>query len=260
MYAAAAMADAFVHEPTVVESDERCTIIDDLLSPTELALVWNYFQVQAFRRIDQMGLQGHWLLEDAEALRGPTVGYNHAWDAQFPTKSPIDYVIQGVIDAAEVIAPTVGAMGEAWEAFSAAASIYMRGTGLLWHRDRSARTGSFSFYAHPRWNVEWGGELLLGDRMDIPEELGVYFHKLRDTEVGAGEAWQSHLDNDDASELLMDPGLGRFVMPRPNRLVVIRAGTPHSVAKVRDAAGRNVRASVSGFFVRKDLSDSGTWD
>ena len=62
-----------------------------------------------------------------------------------------------------------------------------------------------------------------------------------------------HLDNDDASRLLMAHGVGSFVMPKPNRLVIIAGGVPHSVARVRPAAGRKVRASISGFFREKGL-------
>jgi hypothetical protein len=63
-------------------------------------------------------------------------------------------------------------------------------------------------------------------------------------------AWKSHLDNRDANELLMARGVGSYVVPKPNRLVVIKGGTPHAIAKVRASAGRHVRASIGGFFKR----------
>jgi len=66
-----------------------------------------------------------------------------------------------------------------------------------------------------------------------------------------------HLDNDDANELLMKGGFGSFVVPKPNRIVVIKGGTPHSIAKVAAAAGRNARASVGGFFKKKGVTLSG---
>ena len=52
----------------------------------------------------------------------------------------------------------------------------------------------------------------------------------------------------------MRHGVGRLVLPKPNRLVVIKGGTPHCGAKVREAAGNHVRASVSGFFKRTDVT------
>ena len=55
-------------------------------------------------------------------------------------------------------------------------------------------------------------------------------------------------------DALLERGEGRFVMPRPPRLVVL-GGAPHMVAPVRAAAGSNVRATVSGFFLREPLAD-----
>jgi hypothetical protein len=51
----------------------------------------------------------------------------------------------------------------------------------------------------------------------------------------------------------MERGLGSYLAPKPNRLVVIKGGTPRAIAKVRPSAGRHVRASFGGFFVRKGV-------
>jgi hypothetical protein len=236
----------------VVTQNEHFLVIDDALSPRERDLVWNHLQAQPFKRVEELGFQGHWLLEDAAALRGPSVGWASKLDAKFPTDTPIDVVMARLVDFAAAIEPVLGARGAAWEDFTAQASLYPAGTGLHWHRDAPENAGSYTYYAHPEWNAEWGGELLLLDDRSIPEELGVYFHALRPTaEEPRAAAWPSHLDNDDASRLLLERGLGWFVAPKPNRLVVIRSGTPHTVAKVRAAAGRHVRASISGFVKRK---------
>ena len=87
------------------------------------------------------------------------------------------------------------------------------------------KAGSYTFYAHPEWNVEWGGELMLLDDDAIDPAAGIYFHRLRGA---SGNAWQPHLDNDDANELLMRHGVGRLVLPKPNRLVVIKGGTHYT--------------------------------
>jgi Rps23 Pro-64 3,4-dihydroxylase Tpa1-like proline 4-hydroxylase len=41
-------------------------------------------------------------------------------------------------------------------------------------------------------------------------------------------------------------------MPKPNRLVILKGGVTHRVAPVSQAAGEHVRASIAGFFLRKD--------
>jgi len=60
----------------------------------------------------------------------------------------------------------------------------------------------------------------------------------------------SGLDNRAESELLLNCGTGRYIVPKPNRLVVIKAGTPHAINHVHTAVGSNVRCSIAGFFLR----------
>jgi hypothetical protein len=234
------------------------TVMDDVLAPEVWERVWNYFQVQPMNPVHALGMQGHWLIEDSETLRGPTIGWGHKWDGQYPTGAPIDDVMKAVVDCADLFAPSVGRHNVDWKVFSAMPTIYQAGQGLVWHRDSEDNTGSWIYYAHREWNIEWGGELLLSHARDVPREYGVYFHRLRPTgDLPVPPPWQSHLDNNDANRLLMDGGVGSYVAPKPNRLVVIKGGTPHAIAKVRPSAGRNIRASVGGFFkkatVRVDL-------
>ncbi len=58
------------------------------------------------------------------------------------------------------------------------------------------------------------------------------------------------LDNEQENARLGRIGLGRYIAPRPNRLVVIVGGTPHMINRVSPAAGDHVRCSISGFFHR----------
>ena len=48
----------------------------------------------------------------------------------------------------------------------------------------------------------------------------------------------------------MESGMGHFIMPKPNRLVVMKTGNPHMINKVQPAAGDHVRASVTLFLIR----------
>ncbi len=239
--------------PRVVTQTESFTIVDDLLPPAECAALWNYFQLQPFQRVDALGMQGQWLLEDGGVLRGPTVGWGQAWDAQYPTKTPVDLLVNALLAGEDAFAATVVKRGVDWKAFSVCPSIYVAGQGRLWHRDDADDAGSWVYYAHPDWNIEWGGELFLADPRDVPPEFGAFLHRLLPmADHPNPPPWKSHLDNDDASRFLLERGIGSFVAPRPNRLVVIKGGTPQSLAKVRASAGRNVHASLSGTF-KKDV-------
>jgi hypothetical protein len=248
---------------TVTAQTEFFTVLDGLLPAQNFDKLWNFLQVQPMRRVEALGWRGHWLIEDDEALRGPTVGWGHKWDAQFPTGSPIDDVMEAIVACSDLLAPSVGRFNVDWAVFSAMLSIYQAGQGLVWHRDSEDNTGSYIYYAHPEWNVEWGGELYLSHARDVPREYGVYFHRLAASpELPEPPAWYSHLDNVDANQLLMKEGLGSYIAPKPNRLVVIKGGTPHAIAKVRPSAGSHIRASVGGFFKKVGVavgSPTGPW-
>jgi len=233
----------------VTFQSEFFTVVDDVLEPDSRDALWNYFQLQPFQRIDALGMQGQWPLEDSSVLRGPTVGWDRCWDAQYPTKTPIDSLMRAVFDLAVKADGTLGRYGEDWKAFNASAAIYVSGQGRMWHRDADDDAGSFVYYGHPEWNIEWGGELFLASELRAPSELGVYFHRLLPmADHPNPPPWKSHLDNEDANRLLMQRAMGSFVAPKPNRLVVVRANVPRAMAKIRASAGRHVHASVGGVF------------
>jgi hypothetical protein len=235
----------------VVVKTDSFIVIDGLLDADQKDRLWNYFQMQPFQRAEALEMRGHLLAEESAVLRGPTVGWGHAFDAEYPTETVVDELMKGVVDCEDLIAPIVGKRGPDWAVFSATPSIHVAGQGEAWHRDADNRAGSWVYYAHAEWNVEWGGELLLSHEKDIPPEYGVYLHRLRPmADLPEPPAWRSHLDNQDASQLLMSGGIGSFVFPKPNRLVVVKSGTPYAIAKTRPSAGRHVRASFGGFFLR----------
>mgnify|MGYP003393768949 CR=1 FL=1 len=240
------------HQPEVLELTDGYMILDNFLPPQQFAQMWNYFQVESYMRVDSTQYDGKWRLDDGMAMRGPTIGYKEKWHAQYPTGSAIDFVMAAIVSNKDTIAPLIGEMGKQWEQFTAFPSLYPAGAGLLWHRDSTVDVGSYTYYGHPEWNIEWGGELFVADipQKKIPQEWGTFMKKPQ-TVVGgpaSGFTWSSHLDNRDANQQLMERGVGYFIAPKPNRLVVLKGGTPHAVNKVRAAAGDHVRASVSGFF------------
>src|SRR5579872_6612653 len=119
---------------TVVETP-LYAIVDELLPPAAFDGLWNYFQLQPFQRVDALGMQGQWALEDSGVLRGPTTGWNQKWDAQYPTGTPLDRVMKAVADGAALFASAVGARGVDWDVFTACPTITVAGQGRLWHRD-----------------------------------------------------------------------------------------------------------------------------
>lgn len=218
-------------------------IVDDLLDEDAWTEVWTMFQFSDLAPVTRTG--GAWKLDDGVPFGGDEIvtpardaelGEPGATPGTYPSGTALDLVLEAVLGAAQEAEDLVG---NAWAQATARAYAYPRGTALSWHGDDThAYDGAFIYYAHPHWNAHWGGELLLADAPPeaLPEEreeMPIMAHRF---------------DDEEYSRALLESGTGRFVMPKPNRLVLL-GQAPHMVAPVRDAAGSHVRASVSGFFL-----------
>src|SRR5262249_3939937 len=152
----------------------------------------------------------------------------------YPTGTAADALVRRVARLAPRLASLVGRRGREWVIFSGRTFLYPPGTGLSWHTDGSIYSGAWTFYAHPRWNAVWGGELMIA--------------RTRRTVHRRGDA--PHFDNRRETEGLDEIGAGTYITPKPNRLVVMAASAPHMINRVNTAAGTNARCAVAGFFVR----------
>jgi hypothetical protein len=228
--------------------NEQFAVFDDVLGPEQLASLWTHFQNVPFRRIHDGGTQSAWRLEDGNPLVGPVVMATQAKGAEalprsfqvgpdllslYPTGQPVDAVMAAVIEAAAGETALVGKEGPDWAAVIGNHYVYPQGTGLSWHADDDMYSGAFIFYAHPEWSIQWGGELFVAE-----------------TAPGRPEIPLNRFANDVENEWLMRQGLGRFVFPKPNRLVFVSRMVYHRLLPVAAAAGNKVRASVAGFFMQ----------
>ncbi|NOK18521.1 2OG-Fe(II) oxygenase [Corallococcus carmarthensis] len=236
---------------TVVSKPEAL-VIDDFLDPVSFELVWAYVQSEEFEHVHRMGWVNAWRLSDGVPLRGP-VTLSHSTDTDrfspiHPTGKGIDLVVEKILSIKAQFVDWVGAHGEDWSHFFCRPYIYAANMGLSWHRDnQNQTTGAFTFYCHPTWNVQWGGELLVADaesrNFEFPQT-----QLLGDERRFLG----THLDNTPENEALLETGAGMYILPKPNRLVVVPAGVLHGIKKVDPAAGSNVRVSLQGTFMYPD--------
>lgn len=219
--------------PTV-EHAHFC-IVDDFLPEREWGALWTEFQFAELRPVTRS--LGAWKLDDGAPLGGNEVVVRRPESGTPPAADdPLQRVIASVLERTDVHQRLIG---DDWDHVSARAYVYPQGTGLSWHVDDSELySGAFIYYAHPYWNAHWGGELLIAQ---TDPEL--------DAEEGPLPIMGYRFETESYSARLLDMGCGAFVMPKPNRLVVL-AGAPHMIARVSSAAGDSVRASVSGFFLR----------
>ena len=219
-------------------------IVDDFLDEEAWTEVWTHFQFAELSPVSRTA--GAWKLGDGVPLGGDEI-VTPSRDAEldgdqpkegvYPSGTALDRVVEALLGEAAGFAPLVG---EEWAHVTARPYVYPTGAGLSWHGDDSAvYSGAYIYYAHPHWNAHWGGELLVADN-DAAADLPIMGHRF---------------DDEGYSAALMEGGEGRFILPRPNRLVVLGAA-PHMVTPVRPAAGSNVRASVSGFFLREPLPEA----
>ena len=191
-------------------------VVDDLLLPSEFKLV-------------------HGLLKKAKLVRPAVEPHESVWSVG----GVLPYALQSGHHPAPVerrdtrenaalrlfsdrlsarlpgFSSVVGEQGGDWRTYTLTLYAYPQGAELNWHRDEGRYTGAFTFYLHERWEAYWGGELLV-------EESG--------------------------SPL----GGGLFLPPTPNRLVLIKGGTPHKIAAVSSRAGDHLRIAITGFFFKSE--------
>ncbi|HPF13391.1 MAG: 2OG-Fe(II) oxygenase [Planctomycetes bacterium] len=218
-------------------SKPALVVLDDFLDEEEWTELWTAFQYMELHPVARTA--GAWKLEDGTPLGGQEIvtpmrddplvpDPENPW--RYPSGTALDLVLSALLAESASYAELIG---DDWRKVSARPYVYPARTGLSWHRDDSELyAGAYIYYAHPVWDAHWGGELLVAE--EVADDLPIMAHRF---ETGS------------YSEALLERGMGRFVMPKPNRLVIL-AGAPHAVAPVSPAAGHNIRASVSGFFLR----------
>lgn len=233
--------------------NSQFVIYDDVLPEAEFRRFWQMFNNATFQSVHARAVSGYYRPTDGNPLIGPSVAWTLAsivpllppgvpLDALPVRFYPLGEAYDAIFDVLDHVLDehpdVVGKKGIDWVGALARLQAYPTGSGISWHTDDTDVAGSFIFYAHPAWDVHWGGELFIADaatRHGLTREVATHeFDSAFDTKV------------------LMQTGIGHYVMPRPNRLIVVGEGNPHKVEKVAPAAGNHVRASFSGFFMRPE--------
>ncbi|RQR40635.1 2OG-Fe(II) oxygenase [Burkholderia sp. Bp9142] len=203
---------------------ERYWIIDDFLSVDEFAALKETMCNAKYTRIASVvspALDGFALRSSGKVL---------AHDTHAPPGDP-DAPIASILRAVRDTPTVYGRAGEDWTIVSFAFWQYPPGARLGWHNDTGeGRCGEFVLYLHEEWGPSWGGELMLLDR-----DLGVG----ASASGNPAFALEAAL-NQSQSELTA-------IVPRPNRLVMIKAGTAHFINRVDASAGDARRCSLTGF-------------
>jgi hypothetical protein len=243
-------------------SNDKFAVLDDVLSPDLFAEFWRHLNEAEYIPVNSTVFKGQWKAEDGvpvESKRSinasklpilsmlpPAVAQAAAQIASFyPTRSPLDPLLEATMQCASQFQELVGKEQADWLGITSRLYKYPVNTSLSWHMDERLYTGAFIYYGHPVWDLKWGGELLIADAFDRKA-----FAKPADPTAGETAAEiDGAIDGRPRDEALMSEGLGHYVSPKPNRLVLLAAEVPHMITKVHPAAGPHVRASIAGFFV-----------
>jgi len=124
---------------------------------------------------------------------------------------------------------------------------YPVGSKNPWHTDMGGVT--YSYYLHKHWQINWDSMLLV-----LPKDSVEYKQMMRklpgtkqqDTYVGTGTL--EMFEQAEKQKGLIEHGMGYFVAPKPNRLVLINKNVVHGITRVDKDAGENVRLTITGFF------------
>jgi hypothetical protein len=244
-------------------------VYDEVLGNETFSALWSFIQAETFVPVHRDVWQKAWRFADGIPLRSLTsVLYAEAQGARvaaaaasarpprtYPTHTAVDKLLDVIVGSLDGMSDLVGRRDSDFDGICACAYLYPQGTGLSWHADvPRLYSGAYVFYAHPEWNCQWGGELFLADEASRSQDLGAVTTMALRREGARLTATATQippfLDNRQENAELERMGMGRYVAPKPNRLVVIAGGNPHMINRVSPAAGDRVRCSISGFFHR----------
>jgi len=143
-------------------------VFDDFLPKAQLAEVqhhlFNEARLEFINKVEHLSV---FSLDDGHPLAAPVIvadpkgSLMRTGEGSFyphPIETGIDHVLEAVLGNTAKFAPWIGTK---WRTVTSRAFVYPQGTGLDWHDDGGQYTGAFSFYVHPSWQPQWGGELLI---------------------------------------------------------------------------------------------------
>ena len=117
------------------------------------------------------------------------------------------------------------------------------GSRHSWHSDSGpGRRGEFILFTHRHWDMSWGGELMVLDR--DPDLLGTAGPDAAGPDAAGPCGDALTRVHNVLRSCAVDPVT---ILPRPNRLVLLRSNTLHTVRRVDRTAGENLRCTLNGF-------------
>ena len=208
--------------------EDRYVVIDNFLSDSDLRTLRENFQQTQFDSIDSVvnaKIDNFAFRSKGQVLSHYTKVADKPYLEIIRALKKYDYI--------------AGKPGEDWRHLSLAFWRYPPGARLGWHDDAGrGRSGEFILYLHQAWRASWGGELIIQN--NISEHERILF-----TETDPFKRVDEAVSGS-STDLVA-------ILPKPNRLILMKAATPHYVNRVDAAAGKSSRLSLAGFTAFRSL-------
>ncbi|NQY99628.1 MAG: 2OG-Fe(II) oxygenase [Bdellovibrionales bacterium] len=227
----------------VVERTENFIIIDDFLPQDAWAQLLDQLECEIYKPVE-LGQDKVYKLNSGLIYKS----LNKYWFSKLPWQNnytPFGEHLQALLREDISFIPK-------YEDLSMMVHCYQAGSEIGWHRD-SGVLAAYTFYCHQDWHPMWGGNLMIASEKTSWDRVRLNTDPLPGTHLkdSFGELYQTKgvtFDHSIEKQVLQSPGLGSFVMPKPNRLVLISNKVFHKVERVDAAAGSHSRVSLTGFF------------
>ncbi|MEU5049075.1 2OG-Fe(II) oxygenase [Streptomyces sp. NPDC021096] len=205
---------------------KRFIVIDDFLSERDFCAAQELMEHATFTRQESVIS-----IEDGPAFRSKGVQFRDGLEAFSKDGRPKLY--EELADAVRAYSDFFGQVGADWDRIAFAFWKYPAGSRLGWHNDAGqGRQGEFILFLHDRWRPSWGGELKLIDE-DLQES------KVEVTESDLVLRMEALIEQSTTSPVA--------VVPKPNRLVLVKSETIHTIGRVDQTAGDTLRRTLTGF-------------
>jgi hypothetical protein len=210
-------------------------VIDDLLTESEFNALHEWFNAIPFAwKNAQEEWNKSWSTTDGSILLSQKMVFASTLDNELHAEdAPLRPVLNQIRIAVDQF---IGL--ENIEKVVITPYVWPPGVGLSWHTD-SNYIGTFTYYVHKQWGANWSGEFLT-------VEADNYLEK------PAGLKWRV-FDNEELENLIVNHGIGHFIHPKPNRLVIGKAGDNGILHKVnRSTLQSKDRLTLQGFLFKNE--------
>jgi hypothetical protein len=224
---------------------QHLAVFDNFLKPDACRKVFAYCNEVRYQSVHEAGVQKVWRLHDGAPVEGPPSIYGFVKSegrrkpAARSSPTGVDLLIEAIQEVGPQVTSIIGRAGKDWKHVTATPWIYPVGSALSLHRDGRIYSGAYAYFAHPKWELYWGGWLIA---LDPATRIA--------REGRSAEFW---LRGEQENAAIANPGLGTVVLPKPNRIVFIHPACNHLISRVDPNAGTHARVSIAGFFGKKAM-------